>query len=496
MKRYFYNKGKYYLFILIIIIFLGIAIGTNYIIDLKKGFTIDNEVETIYKNNYKMEINYPVFNNKKVNNEISSTINNEKEKFLKTIDEDANYENELNVNYSYSVKDKVYSVHLRTYSYTGEESNYYRSDKIIYFDQEKNKELNLDDLIIDDKFYNVVKNECINFLNKQDNFELYDKEQFNEVIENKDSYTLIIFSEYKIYVIFTPHTISPYDGEISVAIDYDSLKKYLNADYFTSLETKNDKEKDTETSKEVSRIRDSKQFEGKKLVAITFDDGPAYSKTETLLTELEKRDARVSFFLLGELAIKQTDLVKKAYDGGHTIGSHTYDHKNLKKLDEEQLNYEINYTNEILSNIIGEDIKFIRPPYGSYNNEILEATDMSFILWSCDTEDWKLRDADKVAQYMVDNVQDGDIVLLHDIHQESVDGVIKGIDLLKEQGYEFVSLEELIAYRNVDLKTHTAYRYFRSSANNEEVLDKKDDKTPIEDIVATKNIDDVSLEIS
>lgn len=496
MKRYFNNNGKYYLFILIIIILLGITIGTSYILNLKKGFTIDNKVETIYKNNYKMEINYPVFNNKKVNNEISSTINNEKEKFLKTIDEDANYENELNVNYSYSIKDRVYSVHLRTYSYTGEESNYYRNDKILYFDQDKNKELDIKDLILDDEFYNVIKDECVSFLNKQNNFELYDKEQFNEAIENKDNYNLIIFSEYKIYVIFTPHTVSPYDGEISVAINYDNLKEYLNTDYFTSLGNKNNKEKDTETSKEVNRIRDYKQFEGKKLVAITFDDGPAYNKTETLLTEFEKRDVRVSFFLLGELAIKQTDLVKRAYDAGHTIGSHTYDHKNLKKLDEEQLSYEINYTNEILSNIIGEDIKFIRPPYGAYNEEILEATDMSFILWSCDTEDWKLRDADKIAQYMVDNVQDGDIVLLHDIHQETVDGVIKGIDLLKEQGYEFVSLEELIAYRNVDLQTHTAYRHFRINSDNEEDIEEEEVETPIEDIVATKNIDAVSAEIS
>ena len=197
------------------------------------------------------------------------------------------------------------------------------------------------------------------------------------------------------------------------------------------------------------------------MVALTFDDGPAYAKTEKLIEELDKRDARVTFFMLGQLANKQPDLVKKVYNYGHTIGSHTYDHKNLTKLDDEQLTFEINHTNEILSNIIGEDIKFIRPPYGSYNQNILDKTNMAFILWNVDTLDWKLRDAEKVRDYIVKKASDGDIILLHDIHATSVDGVIMAIDILKEDGYEFVSLDELLVYRNIDIQTRKAYRFFK-----------------------------------
>lgn len=477
MKNYLRNTGKYYIFILVIVFFLGIAIGTNYIVTLKKGFTIESKAENIYKNNYKMEINYPVFNNKKVNKKIENNVQNEKDKFLNTIDKNANHENELNVNYNYSIKDKVYSVHLRTYSYTGNDSDYYRNDEILYFDQNTNKTLKIDELILDDEFYNILIDESTKYLKNQKNVELYDKEQFEEAINNKENYKLLIFSEKKVYVVFIPHTVSPYDGEINIDIQYDVLKEYLNTDYFTTLK-ENNLSKKNDTTKKVKRIRDYKQFTGKKLVAITFDDGPAYSKTETLLTEFEKRNVRASFFLLGENASKQEELVKKMYDYGHTIGSHTYDHKNLKKLDDEQLKYEIDYTNEILSGIIGEEIKFLRPPYGSYDQNILSKTDMSFILWSVDTLDWKLRDSEKVAQFMAENVNDGDIVLLHDIHAETIDGAIKGIDLLKEQNFEFVSLEELIEYRKINIEKNKAYRHFKIVKEDEDIVntDKIDEK--------------------
>lgn len=492
MKTYFENNKKYYMAILLILIFLGIAIVAYYIVGFKKGFNLDSESEFIYKNNYKMEINYPVFNNKKVNDEIENTILEEKEKFFDVVDKDDNYENELNINYSYSIKDSIYSVHFRTYSYTGKYVNYYRNDKVYYFDKNNNKELTIDDLIKEKEFYNVIKVEIVKYLNEQKNYALYDSTKLEKELSNQKNYELLIFSDDKVYVILTPHTVSPYDGEINIGIDYSIVKDYLNKNYFTSLKNNEkkvnkDEDKDKDVKKEFVRIRDYKQFENKKIVAITFDDGPAYGKTETLLTEFEKRDVRATFFLLGELASKQPELVKRTYDMGHTIGSHTYDHKNLKKLDEEQLVYEIDTTNNILKNIIGEDIKFIRPPYGAYNEKILNNVNMSFILWSVDTEDWKLRDADKIAQFMVENIGDGDIVLLHDIHAETIDGVIKGIDLLKEQGYEFVSLDELVAYRKVVLENNKAYRHFRIEVPKENV---EVEQVPIEEIVGTMNIDD------
>ncbi len=461
MNNYFKGNGKYYLAILIIIILLGITLGLSYIIQIKKGFTIDNQYDVIHKNNYKVDINYPVFNIKETNRKIDTFINDEKRKFFNTINKDSNYENELNINYSYTEKGNLLSLHIRSYSYTGEEDTYYRNDKVLYFDVKNNKEIKINDIIIENKYYDALKNECLKYLQEQNNFEIYDNEQLNDYLGDNSNLEFVIFSKSKIYVIFPPHRVSPYDGEINISISYDIIRQYLNTKYFNENDNLEDLESSKEIENKVERIRDYEQFKFKKIVALTFDDGPAYKKTETLLEEFEKRDVRVSFFVLGELAIKQPELVKKAYDMGHTIGSHTYDHKNLKKLSDEKLKYEVGYTNKVLSEIIGDEIKYIRPPYGAYNEKILEKVDMSFILWNVDTLDWKKRDAKKLTDYLVNNVSDGDIVLMHDIHQETVEGVIAAIDILKEKGYEFVSLDELIEYKGINIETNTAYRYFK-----------------------------------
>ena len=374
---------------------------------------------------------------------------------------------------------------MRSYSYTGNDDTYYRNDIILYLDSDTNLEIDVKDLVSDNRFYDVLIEESSKYLKNHNNIELYDKEQFEEEINNINNYKILVFSENCLYVVFTPHVISPYEGDINVPVKYELISEYLNTKYFTSIKKGNALKSDTDNKKEIKRIRDYKEFEGKKIVALTFDDGPAHSKTETLLTEFEKRNIRASFFVLGELALKQPDIVKKAYDAGHTIGSHTYDHKNLKKIDDEQLAYEVDYTNEILKEIIGTDIKFIRPPYGGYNSDILNKVDMSFILWSVDTLDWKLKDADKIADYMINNIEDGDIVLLHDIHAETIDGVIKAVDLMLAEGYAFVSLEELISYKEIDIQTHKAYRFFRSEEiiNKEEITEESNDEI-IDDEIA------------
>ena len=484
MMRILRKKFAIYILLIVVIFMIGVTTVTYSLIRDKK-FKLENVTEIIHKTNYKMEINYPVFNNKKINKEINNVVLKEKENFLKEVNFNKSKDNELNLNYNYSVKDNVYSVHMRSYSYTGNDDTYYRNDIILYLDSDTNLEIDVKDLVSDNRFYDVLIEESSKYLKNHNNIELYDKEQFEEEINNINNYKILVFSENCLYVVFTPHVISPYEGDINVPVKYELISEYLNTKYFTSIKKGNALKSDTDNKKEIKRIRDYKEFEGKKIVALTFDDGPAHSKTETLLTEFEKRNIRASFFVLGELALKQPDIVKKAYDAGHTIGSHTYDHKNLKKIDDEQLAYEVNHTNEILKEIIGTDIKFIRPPYGGYNSDILNKVDMSFILWSVDTLDWKLKDADKIADYMINNIEDGDIVLLHDIHAETIDGVIKAVDLMLAEGYAFVSLEELISYKEIDIQTHKAYRFFRSEEiiNKEEIIEESNDEIIDDEIV-------------
>ena len=422
--------------------------------------TIVNKTYYLDKKNYNIQINYPYLRNNTINKKIKNTIEEDKKLFLKEVKKSNEYENEFNVNYSYTSLNDLYSIHIRSYYSIGNDKNV-RNDYILYYDKKTNEEVKSKDVIVNNKFYEVIRNETYDYLmNNKDRFKIKDYSDISKRIAAiKDNYDLISFDKDSLQLVLEPNSFNDYAYDININVDYYKVSQYLNSNYINvsaSMEVNTNL-----VNRNYERIRDSKDFENKKLLAITFDDGPAYAKTEKLITELDKRNARVSFFMLGELAYKQKDLVKKVYNYGHTIGSHTYNHKNLKKLNDDELSFEVNYTNEILSGIIGEDIRFIRPPYGAYNEDILKKTDMAFILWSVDTLDWKYRNATKVRDYIVEHANDGDIILLHDIHATSVEGVIMAIDILKEQGFEFVSLDEMLVFRNIKLENNKAYRFLK-----------------------------------
>ena len=227
-----------------------------------------------------------------------------------------------------------------------------------------------------------------------------------------------------------------------------------------------DKTKENKVQDEVVKVvepvitrADNEYFEGKKLVAITFDDGPSSTVTTRLLDELDKRDAKVTFFMVGNRAEQQTELVKRVYNSGHTIGNHSYSHKSFNKQTPEQYLNEINTTNFILSGITGEDVIFVRPPYGSYKQSTLENVNMNFVLWSIDTLDWKTRNADMVYEEIVTKVEDGSIILMHDLYESTADAAIRAIDYLLENGYAVVSLDEMYRIRGLEPEMHASVRH-------------------------------------
>jgi peptidoglycan/xylan/chitin deacetylase (PgdA/CDA1 family) len=200
-------------------------------------------------------------------------------------------------------------------------------------------------------------------------------------------------------------------------------------------------------------------FDGKKLVAVTFDDGPNYGTTDLLIDELAKRDAKVSFFMVGNRVEKYPELVKKVYEAGHTIGNHSYSHKSFNKQKADSYLYEINHTNQLIKNITGQDVIFLRPPYGSYKKSTLENVAMQFVLWSIDTVDWQSRNADMIYDEMIKNVKDGDIILLHDLYPTTIEGALRGIDYLLNNGFAVVSLDEMYRLRGLTPQANTSIRH-------------------------------------
>ena len=181
-----------------------------------------------------------------------------------------------------------------------------------------------------------------------------------------------------------------------------------------------------------------------KKVAITFDDGPHPRYTTMLLEGLEKRNVKATFFITGENAEAYPDIVKQIQDAGHLIGNHTYHHANLENADETKINAEVVSANEVIYRITGEYPQFIRPPYGACKEQIETQTGLLCVLWTVDPLDWCTDDANRVAQRIVTNVKENGIILLHDQYKSSITAAFLAIDQLQKEGYEFVTVDEIM----------------------------------------------------
>ena len=196
----------------------------------------------------------------------------------------------------------------------------------------------------------------------------------------------------------------------------------------------------------------------KPMVALTFDDGPGPRTTE-LLDQLKKYNAHATFFMLGKNVTKYPDAVKQMLKDGNELGNHSYDHQQLTKIDAKAIAKEVNDTNTNIKNICGSPADVLRPPYGAINDTVKSSVGMPMILWNVDTLDWKTRNKQSTIDEVMKNLKDGDIILMHDIHTETIDAALELIPKL-EEGYQLVTVSEMAAVKNKTLENGTAYSSF------------------------------------
>ncbi|MBI6865633.1 polysaccharide deacetylase family protein [Lysinibacillus fusiformis] len=182
----------------------------------------------------------------------------------------------------------------------------------------------------------------------------------------------------------------------------------------------------------------------KKRVALTFDDGPDAKVTPQILATLQKYDAKATFFMVGRNVPKNATIVKQIYDAGHEIGNHTSNHKKLTALSISGVRQEVNGTSNAIYAAIGQYPTVFRPPYGATNEQVRSVMTIPSILWSIDTLDWKHLNPDKILAYVKASVKDGSIILMHDIHQTTANGLDNVLLYLQKQGYEFVTVSEIL----------------------------------------------------
>ena len=214
------------------------------------------------------------------------------------------------------------------------------------------------------------------------------------------------------------------------------------------------------SQKASSKVLFHPNFQKKPMLALTFDDGPKAGVTDVLLDELKKRNVKVTFFLIGSQADlpENKAIIKKMAEDGHQIGCHTYHHVQMTLLSENEQKQEMMQWYQTVSNIIGDFSYAIRPPYGCVNNAVCKSLNVPVILWSVDTEDWTGKSAEEIADYIISEAKDGDIILLHDIFEESVQGALMALDDLSSKGYTFVTVNDLLTDRGIAMQSGKVYR--------------------------------------
>ena len=214
------------------------------------------------------------------------------------------------------------------------------------------------------------------------------------------------------------------------------------------------------TNYEYDVVINRKIDKSKKMIALTFDDGPNYN-TSKVIDVLNKYDIKATFFVLGSRAINNKDILKKMADSGMEIGNHTYNHLLLTKYDENKIRSEIEDTSEVIYSATKKRPKLLRPSYGSVNNKIKKVANMPIIIWDIDTLDWKYHNSKRITSRVVNKVRDGDIILMHDIYSASLNALSNIIPILQDNGYEFVTIDELFYYKGISLENGKVYGYAR-----------------------------------
>lgn len=178
----------------------------------------------------------------------------------------------------------------------------------------------------------------------------------------------------------------------------------------------------------------------KPIIALTFDDGPA-ENTSKLLDILDKNSVKATFFFQGKNIHGNEEVIKKMHRRGHTLGNHSYNHPKFTELSDEDIRWQVEETDRLIHEATGENSFFFRSPYGLTNERVESLLAKPTILWNVDSEDWNGRSVDEICDMLLDNAEDGGIVLMHDTYSSTISAIEKVVPLLKKKDFQLVNME-------------------------------------------------------
>ncbi len=260
---------------------------------------------------------------------------------------------------------------------------------------------------------------------------------------------------------FQKYRIFPgYLGVVSISIPYSELNGYLKVDTSATL-LQIAQASGTISSQLSSPVQNISIDPSRPMIALTFDDGPHAKVTPQILEILKQNQAKATFFVVGNRVDSYADLIQREYMEGHEIGNHTYSHPLLTNLSADEVIYQTSQTDQRVANLTSYTPKLLRPPYGAINTVMESNIQKPFVLWSIDTLDWKTQNKTKILNEVLGKVKDGDIILMHDLYPSTAEACAELIPTLKAQGFQFVTVSELLAQKRITPVAGHAYHLAR-----------------------------------
>lgn len=424
------------------------------------------KTESILENGpIQVAIHYPKTNIKALDPLIKDYIRQEKQAFSESNAEQASknqsdeaFEAELNIDYESYLRDSIVSIKFTVFQSTNYLANPINKVSVLNYTEEGKALLRTSD------FFKPGYEKTLTTLAKDKIEKKYkvtlDTDQLNalgEIVKLEDMNHIVI-KKSGIDLILQQYEILPGNfGTLEISLKNDEVKKLLNEKY-TSTDSDKLKAKEFKTVPEEAKKADYKMKidTTKPTIALTFDDGPSIY-TERIVTLLKENNAHATFFVLGNRLPDYGKELKAILANGNEIGNHTYNHRDLKKLSKDEIQAQLNQTDDLIQSFTQQKPTLMRPPYGSVDGSISAYINTPIVLWSLDTEDWKTKDKNVIANKILNNVKDGDIILMHDLYPASAEALEIVLPALKKKGFQVVTVSELYKSKNLQLKPYTIY---------------------------------------
>ena len=422
--------------ILLLIISSVLLIKISYETLFKKAnFEYKNSTSFYYEDFDNVEFILDYTNNKSFNKKLESSIKHIIDKNIDVFsNKDKVIQAKLFINNDYN---------LASYVFSDIASNVEEVYGSLIFDINNKELINENDIFYDDlKGLSMLSRAKL----KEDESLTYKRETYTKTVPEINNFENIYFSENQVNIAFTRNKLDV-DKYKTISFDYLEIMPYFNDQILKRL----DKEY---TRPDLSNIRYINP--DKKMIAITFDDGPTTTTSVDIANYFHQNDASLTFFWLGERIENNKEIVKNIFDLNHEIANHSYNHPNFNLLSDEQLKAQSDDVSDMIRSITNQKRVLVRPPYGSANESVRSKINSPLIFWTVDTEDWRSRNEEMVYQHMKEYMLDGSIVLLHDLYETSTNAAKRILDEYKDT-YEFVSVSEMFAYKGIQLEDGVLY---------------------------------------